>query len=62
MEKSEKIGLTPSILRGEILQKLDLYSEDQVKIGIVKFLNFDELIKLKDSLDREVFYNEKFQI
>tara|TARA_B100001029_G_C14980099_1_gene405501 strand:- start:32 stop:220 length:189 start_codon:yes stop_codon:yes gene_type:complete len=62
MEKSKKIGLTPSILRGEILQKLDLYSEDQVKIGIVKFLNFDELIKLKDSLDREVFYNEKFQI
>lgn len=62
MGKSKKIGLTPSILRGEILQKLDLYSEDQVKIGIVKFLNFDELIKLKDSLDREVFYNEKFQI
>lgn len=60
MEKSKKIGLTPSILRGEILQKLDLYSEYQIKIGIVKFLNFDQLIKLKDSLDSEVFYNEKF--
>ena len=55
MEKSGKIGLTPSELRNQILEKLDLYSEDQIKIGIVKFLNFDQLIDLKDSLDREVF-------
>ena len=55
MEKSEKIGLTPSELRDQILEKLDLYSEDQIKIGIVKFLNFDQLVDLKDSLDREVF-------
>ena len=47
--------MNPSDLKDQLIDKLDLYSKDELKIGIVKFLTIEQCIDLMDSLDREVF-------
>ncbi len=47
--------MNPSDLKDQLIDKLDLYSKEELKIGIVKFLTIEQCIDLMDSLDREVF-------
>ncbi len=42
-------------LRDKVMDNLEDYSNDQIILGLVKFLNYAQLEDLKDSLDREIF-------
>lgn len=46
---------TPTDLKDRVMDNLEDYPKDQIILGLVKFLNQDQLIDLKDSLDREIF-------